>query len=86
MRRVIVFLKWQAEWWGGRRNSRASESAAEQEGLAAYACRQATLRLSLVASFQALWKDVPKFVSAALEIPLDSEDEPTIDVQPQLYN
>ncbi|KAG1790740.1 hypothetical protein EV424DRAFT_1476101 [Suillus variegatus] len=61
MRRVIVFLKWQAEWWGGRRSSRASESAAEQEGLAVYACRQATLRLSLVASFQTLWKDVPKF-------------------------
>ncbi|KAG1866481.1 hypothetical protein C8R48DRAFT_747671 [Suillus tomentosus] len=38
MRRVIVFLKWQAEWWGGRRSSRASESVAEQEGLAAYAC------------------------------------------------
>lgn len=79
-------MKWQAEWWGGRRSSRASESAAEQEGLAAYACRQAMLRLSLVASFQTLWKDVPKFVSAALEIPPDSEDEPTIDAQPQLYN
>ncbi|KAG2138407.1 uncharacterized protein EDB93DRAFT_1242105 [Suillus bovinus] len=63
MRRVIVFLRWQAEWWSGRRSSRTLESTADQEGLAAYTCRQAALWLSLVASFQDLWKDVPMFPS-----------------------
>ncbi|KAG1743568.1 uncharacterized protein EDB91DRAFT_1247066 [Suillus paluster] len=38
MRRVTVFLRWQAEWWGGRHSSQAPELTAEQEGLAAYAC------------------------------------------------
>jgi hypothetical protein len=87
MRRVIEFLKWQAEWWGGRANSRSLESAVDQEGLAAYACRQAALRLSLVASFQHLWRDVPMFVIAALDIPQSSEDvAPTIDARPQLHD
>ncbi|KAG2114604.1 uncharacterized protein F5147DRAFT_743818 [Suillus discolor] len=88
MRRVIAFLRWQAEWWSERHSSRVPESPAEQEGLAAYACRQAALRLSLVASFQDLWKDVPMFVSAAMDIPLDSDskDEPTIDTRPQLHS
>ncbi|KAG2134926.1 uncharacterized protein EDB93DRAFT_1254428 [Suillus bovinus] len=81
----IPVLQQQAEWWSGRRSSQTLESTADQEGLAAYACRQAALWLSLVASFQDLWKDVPMFVSAALDIPPDSDtkDEPTIDTQPQ---
>ncbi|KAG1908791.1 uncharacterized protein F5891DRAFT_1124415 [Suillus fuscotomentosus] len=78
MRRVIEFLKWQAEWWGERASARVLESTAEQEGVTAYACRQAALRLSLVASFQHLW---------TLNIPMDSEDvPPTIDAWPQLHN
>ncbi|KAG2095920.1 uncharacterized protein F5147DRAFT_584384 [Suillus discolor] len=48
MRRVVVFLKWQAEWWSGRANTRALEPA-DEEGAVAYAYRQAALRLSLVA-------------------------------------
>ncbi|KAG2093727.1 uncharacterized protein F5147DRAFT_747879 [Suillus discolor] len=38
MRRVIAFLRWQAEWWSERHSSQVPESPAEQEGLAAYAC------------------------------------------------
>ncbi|KAG1736656.1 uncharacterized protein EDB91DRAFT_1249957 [Suillus paluster] len=84
MQRVIVFLKWQAEWWSGRASSRALKPA-DEEGVVAYACRQAVLRLSLVASFQDLWRDIPVLASAAFNMPDDSEDvTPTIDEQPQL--
>ncbi|KAG2031785.1 hypothetical protein BDR03DRAFT_936229 [Suillus americanus] len=87
MRRVIEFLKWQAGWWSGRASARVMESTAEQEGVTAYACRQAALRLSLIASFQHLWRDVPRHVIAALNIPMDSDnDPPTIDARPQLHN
>lgn len=87
MRRVIEFLKWQAEWWGGQVSSRSLGSVVDQEGLAAYARRQAALRLSLVTSFQHLWRDVPMFVIAALDIPQGSEDAaPTIDARPQLHD
>ena len=87
MRRVIEFLKWQAEWWGGRASSRSLGSVVDQEGLTAYACRQAALRLSLATSFQHLWRDVPMFVIAAQDIPQVSEDVvPTIDARPQLYD
>ncbi|KAG1888957.1 uncharacterized protein F5891DRAFT_1216956 [Suillus fuscotomentosus] len=85
MRRVTEFLKWQAGWWGEWVNARVLESA-EQEGVAAYAYRQAALRTSLVASFQHLWRDVPKSV-IALSIPMDSEDvPPTIDARPRLHD
>lgn len=66
-------------------NARVLESA-EQEGVTAYAYYQAALCTSLIASFQHLWRDVPKSV-IALNIPMDSEDvPPTIDAQPQLHD
>lgn len=83
MRRVLVFLKWQAAWWKGRKTLRMVDSMPTQEGLTAYACRQSALRDSLTASFQSLWSGVPALITDGLDIMESGEaDGPTIDAPP----
>ncbi|KAG1784916.1 uncharacterized protein HD556DRAFT_1435299 [Suillus plorans] len=55
MRRVLAFLEWQGSWWHQRTMLRSSEKTTEQEGLQAYAYRQAALRSAMRTSFQARW-------------------------------
>jgi hypothetical protein len=78
MRRVIVFLKWQADWWKERETLRMVDSVPTQEGLTAYACRQSALRGSLIASFQNLWSGVPALVFDGVMESREA-DAPTID-------
>lgn len=78
MRRVIVFLKWQADWWKERETLQMVDSAPTQEGLTAYACRQSELRGSLIASFQNLWSGVPALVFDGVMESREA-DAPTID-------
>ncbi|KAG2746814.1 hypothetical protein P692DRAFT_20738788, partial [Suillus brevipes Sb2] len=83
MRRVLVFLKWQAAWWKGHETLRMVDSMPTQEGLTAYACRQSALRDSLTASFQSLWSGVPALIADGLDIMESGEaDGPTIDAPP----
>ncbi|KAG1892824.1 hypothetical protein F4604DRAFT_1913518 [Suillus subluteus] len=67
MRCIIEFLAWQAKWWDEQATLRVAERSVDVEGLAAYAKRQATIRRSLSARFQALWGNVPTLVSANLD-------------------
>ncbi|KAG1853790.1 hypothetical protein C8R48DRAFT_610437 [Suillus tomentosus] len=50
MRRVLQFLKWQADWWDSRR-----DTVSYSEGLCAYAARQANIRHCMADHFRHLW-------------------------------
>ncbi|KAJ7578945.1 hypothetical protein C8J56DRAFT_796995, partial [Mycena floridula] len=54
MRRAVVTLSWQADWWKDQQNRR-SVDASLSEGLDAYAKRQAQLKEDLSQHFQYLW-------------------------------
>jgi hypothetical protein len=55
MRRVLQFLRWHACWWDVTAHSRTLPTAAENEGLIAYATRQAQIRRDLAAKFEFSW-------------------------------
>lgn len=56
MRRVIVYLKWKAEWWKEQGSRRVSDDAGLVEGLLAYAERQAGLFKGLAESCAQTWQ------------------------------
>ncbi|KAG2037090.1 hypothetical protein BDR03DRAFT_934153 [Suillus americanus] len=58
MRRVLEFLDWQTKWWEARVTLRVAEQSEDNEGLVAYAKRQAAIRRSLSAKFRASWHHV----------------------------
>ncbi|KAF7440872.1 hypothetical protein PC9H_001220 [Pleurotus ostreatus] len=64
MRRVLAFLRWQAEWWKGQICDDESIPGPEvlREGLNAYARQQANVRTRLAGSFEARWACVPQFL------------------------
>lgn len=55
MRRVAVYLRWKAEWWQSRRAQRPSALSELQEGLDAYATRQAIILSSMRTRFSSSW-------------------------------
>jgi hypothetical protein len=63
MRRVGEFLDWEAEAWHKRECLR-SRLPEEEEGIMAYAVRQAQLRRDLAANFRDRWKGVPKLLAS----------------------
>ena len=56
MRRTTVFLNWQAQWWKERSEWRKVSDVGLQEGIKAYANRQAALRQALASQFTYLWR------------------------------
>jgi hypothetical protein len=68
MRRVLEYMSWFSNWWTSHA---AVPSIAHDphltEGLAAYAAKQADLRLSLLNHFEVLWKDVQFDVVPGME-------------------
>ena len=78
MRRVLAFLEWDVNRWKQRaahvpqrvNNSELSSSSPEskgplEEGLRAYALRQASVRQRLFDTFAQQWNDVPAFIALA---------------------
>ncbi|KAG2029310.1 hypothetical protein BDR03DRAFT_881153 [Suillus americanus] len=59
MRRVCTFFDWHAAWWMDQANRRTGLDAAELEGLAAYARRQAVLRIMMRDNCLRKWRAVP---------------------------
>ncbi|KAF9522288.1 hypothetical protein CPB83DRAFT_777307, partial [Crepidotus variabilis] len=55
MRRTLAFLEWMARWWDGLKSNRSGDGGLN-EGLSAYATRQADLQRALAASFQTTWQ------------------------------
>ena len=69
MQRVQAFLQWQGHWWEERQQLHAGLSAADQEGMRAYALRQSDQRHSMSASFGEHWKDIPRLVLTSTRHP-----------------
>ena len=78
MRRVLAFLEWDVNRWKQRAarapqrvsNTEHSSSSPEnkgplEEGLRAYALRQAAVRQRLFDTFAQQWHDVPAFIALA---------------------
>lgn len=63
--RVLEFLRWQSRWWLARQDMVTVDGPALQEGLKAYAIRQAGLRDDLVSHFSQMWKDTQRYVALA---------------------
>ena len=55
MRRVRQSLEWKAAWWEERQLGWEGLDGAGQEGIRAYAVRQANLQRALQAQFTRLW-------------------------------
>ncbi|KAH9476591.1 hypothetical protein JR316_0010503 [Psilocybe cubensis] len=55
MRRVLVYLRWRANWWRQRENAISTTKRDMLEGISAYAHSQATLQDSLADHFASLW-------------------------------
>lgn len=60
MRRVKAYFDWEASLWDDR------AGAADDEGLQAYAFRQASIRRSLRERFERSWANVEKAEAASL--------------------
>ncbi|KAF7975089.1 hypothetical protein HWV62_10489 [Athelia sp. TMB] len=56
MRRVQAFFHWHASWWDQQGERIPNLSAQDAEGVAAYAARQAHIRLAMASSFDTLWR------------------------------
>jgi hypothetical protein len=52
MRRTLRYLEWQAAWWEERQAGRLRASPQVQDGVRAYALRQAALHRHLAAHFK----------------------------------
>ncbi|KAG1884343.1 hypothetical protein F4604DRAFT_1878735 [Suillus subluteus] len=55
MRRVLQFLRRHAGWWYEKGHGCTLSSMADNEGLVAYACRQAQLRHDIADHFEMMW-------------------------------
>ncbi|KAG1856534.1 hypothetical protein C8R48DRAFT_608216, partial [Suillus tomentosus] len=87
MRRVLAFLEWQGHWWHERAVLRPSEKITEQEGLCAYAYRQAALRFAMRNSFQARWSFVPQLAVVSESVDVCNDDSgPSIDAPPMVMD
>jgi hypothetical protein len=58
MRRVLVFLSWQAKWWSLQGTHRSNVDGLLDEGLRAYAAKQASIRFKMAKSFAREWYPV----------------------------
>lgn len=87
MRRVLAFLEWQGHWWHERAVLRPSEKITEQEGLRAYAYRQAALRFAMRNSFQARWSFIPQLAVVLESVDVCNDDSgPSIDAPPMVMD
>lgn len=69
MRRISAYHKWQISWWLDRIGLITNIPKAEQEGLTAYANRQASIRQRMYDICIIIWKDAPTlFISSDLTL------------------
>jgi hypothetical protein len=55
MRRVLCFLKWREQWWNDQGERRGNARSDIQDGLKAYAAKQARIMGGLAQSFADEW-------------------------------
>jgi hypothetical protein len=84
MRRVSSFLRWHAGWWDEKGRDRETLSTtADNEGLVAYACRQAQLRHDLADRFDTMWAAHVPTTTTATTLRSSAQDLPDLNI-PQL--
>src|SRR5437016_2381511 len=71
MRRVLCFLKWKADWWRLQGACRNVPDLNLQEGLLAYAAKQAHIFEEMARHFAALWRPELARVNIDTEWPKD---------------
>jgi hypothetical protein len=69
MSRTGAFLEWQSKWWETRQMLHTELRPAEEEGMRAYALRQASLRRRLREAFQLKWAGVSSLLSSTSRHP-----------------
>ncbi|KAM6489836.1 hypothetical protein JOM56_014648 [Amanita muscaria] len=75
MSRVLRFLDWHAQWWIKQEKGREEGVDTRlQEGLSAYARRQASIRIRMKANFMNLWNSVDSWVKAGEVLNARDED------------
>ncbi|KAJ6447694.1 hypothetical protein C8R45DRAFT_948402 [Mycena sanguinolenta] len=63
MRRILVFLRWKADWWRGLVDGRVVDGVDVKEGFTAYARRQADIQDTMAARFTHSWQDVATWIA-----------------------
>ncbi|KAF8137103.1 hypothetical protein EV363DRAFT_1156356 [Boletus edulis] len=71
-RRTLQFLRWQSDWWLERQALIMTDDPALQEGLKAYALRQAALRQDLANHFEHIWRNTQSYIEAGGGISTDN--------------
>jgi hypothetical protein len=66
MRRVLAFLEWHADWWEGHRALHEDLDAVLDEGMRAYAGKQAHIRQSMRNHFNHLWCCSDQFIALGI--------------------
>ncbi|KAG1856516.1 hypothetical protein C8R48DRAFT_749130 [Suillus tomentosus] len=82
MRRVLAYLEWEIGAWRSRATMRQLNKVPEQEGLEAYAFRQAGLRADMRRSFQGIWHNIHRFTNDAYDTQISYKQRS----QEQLYS
>lgn len=75
MRRVLAFFEYKATWWTGQRARRSDEGVALQQGVAAYADKQADIYRRLAKKFASQW--LPYLMSQSI-VPLWASQYPSL--------
>jgi hypothetical protein len=66
MRRVLEFLEWHAGWWEDRRSLHSVLKPELAEGMLAYSSKQASIRRSIGASFNSLWRSSDELINLGI--------------------
>ena len=65
MQRVLAFLEWHAGWWDEWENM-LTELSDVQEGVVAYASKQAFIRRSMRTTFEHMWRSSDELVQLGM--------------------
>ena len=66
MRRVLAFLEWHADWWEDRRALHEELDSVLDEGMKAYAGKQAHIRRTMRKYFNNLWRSSDQFIALGI--------------------
>jgi hypothetical protein len=66
MRRTLAFFDWHAGWWDKRRSLFGGLSDSEEEGMVAYASKQAHIRRSLRSTFEHMWRSSRELIELGI--------------------
>ena len=85
MRRVLEFFEWHAGWWDERKTLHTGLSAQMEEGMIAYASKQAYLRRSMRSRFDRMWRDSKELIGLGVRPDTDILDLTSISTMDILH-